>query len=72
MLFKLLTQFLIQVWDFRICGYTFVAGRSNRVNTFKNSAGEVLRKTVDYLKPLGKTVTQEEAKLMVRMELGLD
>ena len=40
MLFKLLAIFLIQVWDFHICGYTFVAGRSNRVNTFKNFAGE--------------------------------
>ena len=40
MLFKLLAIFLIQVWDFCICGYNFVAGRSNRVNTFKNSAGE--------------------------------
>ena len=42
MLFKRLAIFLIQAWDFRIrfCGYTFIAGRSNRVNTFKNSAGE--------------------------------
>ena len=55
-----------EVWDFRICGYTFVAGKSNRVNTFKNSAGEVLRKTVDYLKPLGKIVTEEEAKRMIK------
>ena len=37
MLFKLLAIFLIQVWDIRICGYTFDAGRSNHVNTFKNS-----------------------------------
>ena len=40
MLFKLLAIFLIEVWDFGICGYTFVTGRSNRVNTFKNSAGK--------------------------------
>ena len=63
---------VFQVWDHRICSYTFVAGKSSRVNTFKNSAGEVLRKTVDYLKPLGKIVTEEEAKVMVRMELRLD
>ena len=54
-----------QLWDHRICSYSF-AGKSSCVNIFKNSAGEVLRKTVDYLKPLGKIMTEEEAKRMIK------
>ena len=55
-----------EVWDFRICSYTFVAGKSTKINVFKNSSGEVLRPTMDYLRPYGKTVTVEEANRMIK------
>ena len=37
----------------------FVAGKSTKINVFKNSSGEVLRRTMDYLRPYGKTVKVE-------------
>jgi len=54
-----------QLWDHHTCSYSF-AGKSSCVNIFKNSVSEVLRKTVDYLKPLGKIMTEEEAKRMIK------
>ena len=69
MLLKSLTPVLFQVWDHNTSNYIFVAGKSYRSIVFKNSNGDVLRRTVDMLHPLGKTVTEEEARILVMYSL---